>query len=203
MPNDLSAFHPCNVVDTCAVWNLLSSWRLYRAAIQNRAFFICTDFVVYECLHKPRKKPPTYADQELQRRLQKANAEKGIDFQTLDTVDLQSVQILEKRKHLGKGELSTIAYALKISQAALTDDRPAKKLAVQVMQSNHVQTTPHLVGWLFFKGYLSYSDKSSLLLEHQEMNRPLGSQYEQTYEEACRCRLLAGQNGTLPKRAES
>ena len=54
MAIDPSSFHSVNVTDTCAVWNVLSSRTLYTAARLAGVVFVCTGFVVYECLFKPR-----------------------------------------------------------------------------------------------------------------------------------------------------
>jgi len=45
--------------------------------------------------------------------------------------DLQSISVLESRKCLGEGELSSIAFAMKIRLAVITDDRKALELAVE------------------------------------------------------------------------
>jgi len=63
---------------------------------------------------------------------------------------LAEVELLESRTRLGKGELSSIAFAMKIGHAIITDDKEARKLAET---SGHAltQTTPHLFAWLIFK----------------------------------------------------
>ncbi|MDF5724128.1 MAG: XRE family transcriptional regulator, partial [Rhizonema sp. PD37] len=68
------------------------------------------------------------------------------------------VEILQKRMNLSKGELTSIVFAKKTRQAFLTDDQKARKLASKVMQSDQVQTMPHLLGWLFFVSYLNDND---------------------------------------------
>jgi len=189
-----SSFHPHNVADTCAVWNVLSSRTLYLAARQAGVVFICTRFVLYECLHKPRKSV-TPEDEELQNRLRQVRVQNGscFKFYSLDISDLQTVSLLENRKRLGKGELSAIAFALKTRQAFLTDDQKARKFAQNTMDNSKTQTTPHLVGWLFFHNHLSDGHKDTLLREHQEMKRPLSKYFEEMYIEACRCRLMSRQ----------
>lgn len=131
MAIDPSKFHQVNVVDTCAVWNVLSSARLYSAAKEAGCDFCMTGFVAYECLVKKRgvRKP---TDEELIKRLQKAqrNGAFGTHATTID--DLQRVAELEQRRRLGKGELSTIAFAIKINQAVMTDDQKARRLAQDV-----------------------------------------------------------------------
>src|SRR5216684_8075810 len=154
MPIDPSRFHRLNVADTCAVWNVLSSVRLYQAALQAGCFFCCTTFVEYECLYKPRKKPSA-EDNELKRRLKEEKGRGGFTSYGLDIADLQSVAVLESRKKVSKGELSSIAFALKTRQAFMTDDQGAQKLAAGVMDWRMIQTTPHLFAWLLFTQHLS------------------------------------------------
>lgn len=51
---DPARFSIASVVDTCSVWNMLSSLRLNQAAIQAKLHFCIAPVVLYECLHKPR-----------------------------------------------------------------------------------------------------------------------------------------------------
>jgi len=164
------------------------------AARQAGVVFICTRFVLYECLHKPRRSV-TQEDKELQNRLRQTIAQNGSCFECypLDISDLQTVSLLENRKRLGKGELSAIAFAIKTRQAFLTDDQKARRFAQNIMGNSKTQTTPHLVGWLFFHYHLSDGHKDTLLREHQEMKRPLSNYFEEMYMEACRCRLMSRQ----------
>lgn len=92
---------------------------------------------------------------------------------------------------VGKGELSSIAFAKKAGLAFMTDDQKARKLGSGVIGGNRVQTTPHLFGWLFFNGRLSDSDKSNVIDEHERFGRPLRPYFETMYNEALRCRLMA------------
>jgi len=165
MPIDPSIFHPHNIADTCAVWNILSSRTLFSRARDAGVTFVCTHYVVYECLFKPRKKP-TSCDQELQRRFRAAQQNLHLDTWRLDVADLQTIEILENRKRLGKGELSSIAFSLKTRQAFLTDDQKARKLAGEILRKPNPQTTPHLFGWLFFTTRLVDSEKKIVIREH-------------------------------------
>lgn len=189
MAIDPSKFHLINVADTCSVWNVLSSARLHTAAKEARCEFCITSFVRYECLTKPRKSQ-TQAETELMRRLVQEQARGAFAAHSCDIGDLQVIKILESRKRLGKGELSTIAFAMKIGQAVLTDDMKARKLAEN---SGHtlIQTTPHLFSWLIFKGRLGDSDKPIVITQHQAMERPLAPHFETAYEIALQCRLNA------------
>ncbi|HEY9100113.1 MAG TPA: hypothetical protein VIN38_14695 [Thiobacillus sp.] len=188
MAIDPSRFHLVNVADTCSVWNLLSSIRLHAAAKEARCEFCITNFVRYECLTKPRKRQPNAAETELMRRLAQEQGRGGFAAHSCDIGDLQAIKILESRKRLGKGELSSIAFAMKIGHAVITDDTKARKLAED---SGHAltQTTPHLFSWLIFKGRLGDSDKGTVIAQHEAMDRPLAPHFETAYEMALKCRL--------------
>ncbi|MFN3191261.1 MAG: hypothetical protein ACE361_12110 [Aureliella sp.] len=192
MSIDPSNFNKTNVIDTCAIWNLLASPKFRLAARVFGLSLCCTRFVVYECLYKARTKVlPT--DVELMNRFREQEASEEIVSVDLSISDLQSVELLENRKRLSKGELSSIAFAKKTGQAFLTDDQKARKLATQVLDTNSVQTTPHLFAALFFNNYLSDTDKQEIIEEHVNMDRPLAQFLEEAYLEALRCRLMHSQ----------
>ena len=108
-------FNQYNVADSCSIWNILSSKTLYSAALTAtpKCYFSCTDFVYYECLIRPRKNEST-PEKEL-RQLLINERNKGLQFQSysLSIEDLQDVEVLENRKRVGKGELSSIIFAKK------------------------------------------------------------------------------------------
>lgn len=187
MAIDPSKFHPVNVADTCSVWNILSSPRLNAAAKEARCDFCVTSFVQYECLIKPRKSILP-AEQTLMDRL-RAEQRRGI-FQAhaCGIEDLQAIELLEKRKKLGKGELSSIAFAMKIRQGFITDDRKAWQLAKDV-GNPHAQTTPHLFSWLIFTGRLGDGDKDTVIAQHVEAGRHIAPHLQTAYEMALQCRL--------------
>ena len=182
------------------MWNVLSSQLLYARARSAGVSFICSKFVIYECLFKPRRLT-TDCDIEFQKRLLDAQASKDFQSYQLDIDDLQTVEILKRRKQLGMGELSSLALALKTRQALLTDDQRARRLTQQVIRDMNEtvpnnpghQTTPQLVGWLFFLGHLTDSDKEIVIQQHNAMNRPLEKHFREMYMEALRCRCMAGQ----------
>ncbi|MCI0541618.1 MAG: hypothetical protein L0Z50_40990 [Verrucomicrobiales bacterium] len=194
MAIDCSQFHLVNVIDTCAIWNVLSSQRLISAAKAAKCHFSATTFVYYEALHKPRT-AATKEDVELQKCLQKEREAGLFGNCSLDISDLQEIDILERRIRVGKGELSSIAFAKKAGLAFMTDDQKARKLGSGVIGSSRVQTTPHLCGWLFFIGKLSDSDKSIVIHEHERYGGPLRTHFETMYNEALRCRLMAIRGG--------
>lgn len=161
---DISNLYLFNVTDTCSVWNILSSKILYSAACSAKVVFCCTRFVYYECLHKPRKRV-TPEDTELQNRLRQEIKKGGFKTYDLSIEDLQDLEVLENRKKLGKGELSSIVFAKKTGQAFLTDDYKggARRLAQMVIDTKMVQTTPQIFGWLYFTNQLGDSDKDKII----------------------------------------
>ena len=52
------------------------------------------------------------------------------------------------------------------------------------MNRQFVQTTPHLVGWLFFANFLGDGDLKSVVDEHQKYNRLLGQYFKEMYNRA-------------------
>lgn len=187
MAIDPSTFHPINVADTCSVWNILSSPRLNVAAREARCDFCMTSFVQYECLIKPRKSILP-SEQTLMDRLQTEQRRGAFQVHSCGIEDLQDIEVLEKRKKLGKGELSSIAFAMKIRQGIITDDRKAWQLAKDSGHP-HAQTTPHLFSWLIFTGKLGDADKDTVIAQHVEAGRQLARHLQTAYEMALQCKL--------------
>lgn len=177
------------VIDTCAVWNILSSHILFRACVAAGFEFTVTSFVLYECLHKPRKHPSA-EDVELMERLRTARDKQHFKSISLTVDDLQDVAYLELRKKVSKGELSSIAFARRARVPFQTDDQGARKLAAEVLPQTHVQTTPHVLGWLFFHRKLLDHELGIIIKQHEELVRPLRRFFEEMYNEALRCRLM-------------
>lgn len=192
MTFDPTGFHRLNVVDTCAVWNVLSSKTLHQAAGSAGCVFSCTRFVYYECLVKPRK-IISNEDLELQRRLKQERKRGQFQDYHLEMDDLLEVELLERRRNLGKGELSSIAFARRTRQAFLTDDQKARRLAEQVMETRMVQTTPYLLGWLFYIGILMDHDMDRIIEEHESLEKriPLTGFFEAIYMRSLEYKLLA------------
>jgi len=191
-PIDPTKFHLINVADTCSVWNILSSRVLYAAAREAHCDFCITAFVRYECLVKPRASA-SVAERDLMDRLLGEQRRGSFLTHPCEIGDLQTIQVLESRKRLGKGELSSIAFAMKINQAVITDDMKARKLA---QQSGHTltQTTPHLFAWLIFTGRLGDSDKDAVISQHQAMEQDLAPHLERAYQMALQCKLNVAGN---------
>lgn len=180
-------------IDTCAVWNVLSSALLHRHCVSVGFDFALTNFGLYECLHKPRKADDA-ADKELQQRLERARQQNQFKSYSLSIEDLQEVARIEQiRKSLGKGELAAIAFARRIAIGVQTDDKKAHAVAGSVLSEDRVQTTSHVLGWLFYEGRLVDGDFSTIVEEHESMNRNERARFEAMYKEAMRCRLQARQ----------
>ncbi len=190
---DITEFNLCNVVDTCSVWNILASSKIYSASVEAQCYFSFTKYVEYECLVKPRK---SVSNQHLDlcKKLKSEIINKKIVSYDLTIGDLQEVKLLESRKKLGLGELSSIAFAKKTNQAFLTDDKAARKLGNEILGRNKVQTTPHLVGHLFFIGILIDSDLKLITSEHESSISndwgKLSAFFQNVYEEGMKLKLL-------------
>lgn len=185
-----SKFHCFNVIDTCSIWNIISSSLFYAASLSAKCEFICTGFVFYECLVKPRTNG-SVSDSKLQEILHKEISKGKFQSHHISVEDLQEIEVLENRKKLSKGELSSIVFAKKIRQAFLTDDQGARTLAEGILEKNMVQTTPQLFGWLFYSGHLSDSDKDKIITDHKEFNRPLSRYFDEMYLKAMELKLAS------------
>jgi hypothetical protein len=193
--NDVSQFRKANVSDTCSLWNLMASKLLYSTAVNAGVTLCCTNFVVYECLHKPGQ--VRSEREELKRRLRAKLADKSIGSYSIELEDLQSVEVLRSRKKLSIGELSAIVFAQKTSLAVLTDDIGAQKLARLVLAEDTVQNTPHLFGWLYFNSLLNDGDKDQVVADLKSLRRNLSPHLERYHSEAQRCRAIAIQSLNL------
>jgi hypothetical protein len=186
---DLSKFRLSNVADTCSIWNLLSSLIVWTAARQQKISVCCTQFVHYECLYKPGRSTPEII--ELQKRLRREIEGGRLRFFNIELEDLQDIEALSKRKKVSSGELSSMVFAKRTSQAFMSDDAKALKLAATIIANDHIQSTTHLIGWLFFEGKLQDSDKDRIIAELKQFDRNLQPHLDRAYEEAMRCRLMS------------
>jgi predicted nucleic acid-binding protein len=147
--------------------------------------------VQYECLYKKREKD---RDKQLINKLNREIVKSKFNVCSITIDDLQEMEVLENRKRLGKGELSSIVFAKKTNQAFLTDDRKARSLGKSVLGNSKVQTTPHLVGFCFYKRYLLDGDFNSLIVEHKASLKnqwgDLSDFFKEVYEESLRIRLM-------------
>jgi hypothetical protein len=187
--NDISQFRLLNVGDSCSLWNLLASPLLYVTARAAGIRVCCTDFVIYECLHKRSRHWPERL--ELQKRLNTKLADGSITAHSIELEDLQQVDVLRNRKKLSIGELSVLVFAGKTQQAMLTDDRGAQKLALSHLAPNAIQNTPHLVAWLYFGSLLADADVVQVKADLAALARFLEPHFGQYFVEAQRCRVMA------------
>lgn len=196
MSFDPARFAVASVVDTCAVWNMLSSLRLNQATIQAKLNFCITPVVLYECLHKPR--PCITPEQQVLIDRLKSNLEKGrFPVQECSLDDLLTISEKAPGK-LGSGELSCIATAYRIrSIAVMTDEKLARKYAQENL-GLLVETTPRLYGYLHFHMHLGGSDHDEVIKEHEHFERrPLTQFFNETFNEAIRCRLMVNMSRPL------
>ena len=189
MPLDPSSFIKYNVTDTCSIWNILSSGLLLKAAKSAKCIFCCTAFVQYECFDKPRKNVSPN-DERLQFLLKREQSNGQFSVYHLDIEDLLDIEVLQERMNLGKGELSSIAFARRTRQGFLTDDQGARSLAATALEESRVQTTSQLFGWLIYERFLTDGDKDRVIEQHTSFNRPLKKYFEIMYQKALELRLM-------------
>lgn len=190
MAIDPTKFSPMAVSDTCAVWNMLSSRKLFQAAKDANLHFCITPMVLFECLFKPRT-ITTPEKQELIARFEKAQKDGYFPIQECELDDLAELARLAP-SGLGSGEMSCIAMAYRIrSLAFMTDEKKARKFAESDLKLI-VETTPKLYAWLHYKQQLSDGDHQDILNEHETYEKmPLTKFFHKAYEEALRCRLMS------------
>jgi hypothetical protein len=187
--NDVSKFAKWNVADTCSLWNLFASRLLYSTTRSAGVQLCCTEFVIYECLHKAGPRRPERA--ELQNRLRRALHEQHVTSYKIDIEDLQELDVLRSRKKLSLGELSVLVFARKTTQAVLTDDRGAQNVAKTILAKANVQNTPHLYAWLYFNSLLGDSDLQQIRADLRGFNRSLDPHLDRYHTEAQRCKAMA------------
>lgn len=189
MALDPRKFHRMLVTDTCSVWNILSSRKLFRSACSARLNFCITPMVLYECLHKPRKNV-TREQMELINRFKAARNGNVFATQACELDDLLVVS-REAPVGLGSGELSCIATAYKLTTiGVMTDERQARLYAEQSLRLI-VETTPKLYAWLHYNRHLSDGDHGEIITEHEMYERrPLTKFLNEAYEAALQHRLM-------------
>jgi len=185
-----ATFPQHNMIDTCSIWNMISSSILYTKSKAAGIIYYATEFVIYECIHKPRK-TATDTDIELMRRF--SSMLKMNDFYRMK-ISIQDIQDFEKTyntKGIGKGEMSCIILAQKYKQSIITDDQDARKIAENIIPREFVQTIPRLVGHLVFCGHIIDSDISDILDAHSAFNRNLEPHLTRCFHLALEQRLRA------------
>lgn len=92
---------------------------------------------------------------------------------------------------------SVLVFAAKTQLAILTDDKGAQKLARSHLQVEAIQSTPHLIAWLYFGSLLGDGDVSQVKAELAALSRSLDPHLDNFYLEAQRCRVIAAQAARL------
>ncbi|MGE3777997.1 MAG: hypothetical protein AB7F89_12485 [Pirellulaceae bacterium] len=189
---DVRQFAQTNAIDTCAIWNVLSSARLTSAALGKQRWFVVADYVRYEALERPRTSPEP-SELELQEKFrQRLERTQGFSRQSISMSDLQAVANIPVVSRLGRGEIAALALARKMRIGFMTDDQKARAGAPEV-GAGPAHTTPHLLGWLIYDGALGDGDVGIVIVEHEgcvpNKNGQLTKFFKAAYEEACRCRL--------------
>ena len=174
---------------------MLSSETLFEAAVIAGCEFCLTECILYECLWKPRQSVRPQ-DAALRQRLLDERGRGRFRAYRVDLEDIQEPSILAVRNRLGKGELSGMAFAVRTRQAFMTDDQKARRLAERMLPPPLVQTTPHLLGWLFYTSHLGDGDKAVIVTQHESLCRhPLTRYFEEVYRWALKCRLSSETGG--------
>ena len=189
MTIDITKCNKINVTDSCALWNVLSSPTLYGVLVEQQFIFSCTDFVVYECLYRSRTTSEP-GDAYLKGLAKTLIGQRKIESHPLTIEDLQDEKILQFRNQIGRGELSSIAFAKKTGLSLLTDDQKARRLGGEILGANRIQTTPLLFGWLMFNNYLSDQDLEPVIADHKQNGRPLEKYFRAVHEESWRIKLM-------------
>lgn len=190
---DITKINKFSVIDTCSIQNILSSNTLHTAIINSGFSFCVTKFVEYEMLYKQSSTQSN--EEDTIKNIYRQEVSKGkYECHNLSIEDLQEIEILESRKKLGKGELSIIAFAKKINHGIMTDDQAARKLGESVLGKNKIQTTPQLLGWLFYNRILIDSELEPIIQEHISKKRPLEPYFRKVYLESLRIRMMCGGN---------
>jgi hypothetical protein len=193
---DVTQFAQTNAIDTCAIWNVLSSARLTTAALGKQRWFVVADYVRYEALERPRANPEP-SELELREKFRlRLERTQGFSGQTISISDLQAVASIPAISRLGRGEIAALALARKMRIGFMTDDQKARAGAAEV-DAGPAHTTPHLFGWLIYDGALGDSDYGIVVAEHEtcvpKKNGQLTKFFKAAYEEACQCRLARDQ----------
>jgi hypothetical protein len=190
--NVVLSFPAIVAIDTCAVWNILSSKTLSVAA-RGRCHFMLAEYVRYECLVKPRKTP----NDQLQDRLrEELISERYFSAIPLTIEDLRDLAVtVGKVRRFHHGEFAALALARKLGNGFLTDDLAARRVGESTIGLMRVRTTPHLVGWLVYQGHLTDGDIPTIIADNEALNTrygQLGKHIRKCYEHAMGLKLRVG-----------
>lgn len=195
MKVDVRSFAPTNAIDTCAIWNVLSSSCLASAARGKQRWFVVADYVRYEALDRARTNAEP-SELKLQTKFRdRLDKRQGFSRESVSLADLQAVSNHPAIRRLGEGEIAALALARTMRIGFMTDDQKARAAAADINVGT-AHTTPHLLGWLIYEGALGDGDYSTVIAEHEasvpKRRGQLSKYFRDAYEEACRCRLARG-----------
>lgn len=126
----------------------------------------------------------TTKQKELQARIADLKQKGKLMVHGLTIADIQDEVLVQHGSKFGIGELSCIAFCKKINQYFLTDDQGARKIGAIALGTDQVQTTPQLLGWLFYHGHVSDGDLQSIIDEHNSFGRHLERYFREIYQHA-------------------
>jgi hypothetical protein len=132
---------------------------------------------------------------ELRRKLTAAISNQQIRVHSISLEDLLEVELLENRRKLGRGELTTIAFAKTTRQSAFSDDKRARSLATAVLGPARAQWTAQLLGWLCYNGRLVDHECKAVEGELAAYGRSMSPHLENAYRSALHAKLLDGTTG--------
>lgn len=95
-------FISVNVTDTCAIWHLVGSPTLFRAARQVTVSFVITSTVFYECFVKSRSRRPTAQREEMRKRLRTYIDQGQVSRMNLGIDALQDMIFLARQRGCDK-----------------------------------------------------------------------------------------------------
>lgn len=190
MSEELIIFNKDNVIDTCSIWNLLYSTKLYGISLEYFNSIVITDYVRYEALLKVWNGMKKKAfESELKKRLAKELKNNNIIVYNISVEELQDPQVLKDRKKFGKGEISCIVFAKNKNISFITDDQGARKYSKTILGNNRVRTIPHLVGFLFFISLISDSDISEIIIDHKRFKSDIVEYIKTCYETSMKLKI--------------
>lgn len=186
---DVTNFDKINVIDTCSIWNLLSSNSFYSLVQRYEMVFSCTQFVVYECLFKKRKSMTEEEKIIRQKLIDEQKKSKFSQYQ-ISIEDLQSIEVIRNRKKLSMGELSSIVFAKKTRQSFITDDQGARRISEEYLGLKETQTIPQLLGWLTYCGDINDHELDVIVKEHTQCGRLLEKYFREAFLYGLEQRLI-------------
>lgn len=187
--SDITKIKKTGFIDTCSIFNILSS-QLFAFKVFNANFqFHVTKTVVYETVEK-KSKNLSIEEETLKLRFQDYKNKGKFEEHQLSLLDLTDVDALKKRKKVSMGELSSIVMAKNKSISFTTDDRGARKLSEIIIGKDRTQTASLILGYLIFNNDITDSEVPQIIKEHEAHKRPLRPYFEAVYQNAMMRRMM-------------